>query len=64
MTFKASSIFIALVGQARLPEVDGIADIHSSYQLVIRFNADRADPEYTSTSLPQLEYYANSGMDP
>ncbi|MEO6436067.1 MAG: sialidase family protein, partial [Tepidisphaeraceae bacterium] len=53
-------------GKAKLdlPEFDGVADIHASYQLVIRFNADRADPEYTSASLPQLEYYANSGLDP
>jgi hypothetical protein len=53
-------------GKAKLdlPEFDGVADVHASYQLVIRFNADRTDPAYTAASLPQLEYYANSGIDP
>jgi hypothetical protein len=48
----------------KLPEFDGIASIHASYQMVIRFNADHTDPRYASASLPQLEYYANSGLDP
>ena len=47
-----------------LPEFDGVDDIHASYQLVIRFNTDRDDPGYASAALPQLEYYANSGIDP
>ncbi len=47
-----------------LPEFDGIASIHASYQLVIRFNADHAEPRFAPAELPQLEYYANSGLDP
>jgi hypothetical protein len=47
-----------------LPEFDGVDDIHASYQLVIRFNVDRHDRDYASAELPQLEYYANSGIDP
>ncbi len=53
-------------GKAKLelPEFDGVSDIHASYQIVIRFNADRKDPAFNAASLPQLEYYANSGLDP
>ncbi|HTL29893.1 MAG TPA: sialidase family protein, partial [Tepidisphaeraceae bacterium] len=47
-----------------LAEFDNIESIHASYQLVIRFNADHHDAEFNSAELPQLEYYANSGMDP
>jgi hypothetical protein len=32
--------------------------------MVIRFNADHHDKDYNSAQLPQLEYYANSGIDP
>jgi hypothetical protein len=52
------------IAKLQLPEFDGIASVHASYQLVIRFNADHVDPRYASVSLPQLEYYANSGLDP
>jgi hypothetical protein len=53
-------------GHARmaLPEFDGIDSIHASYQLVVRFNTDQKDPAYASAQLPQLEFYANSGLDP
>ena len=47
-----------------LPEFDGITDIHRSYQLVIRFNPDGQYPNFKPAQLPQLEYYANSGLDP
>jgi hypothetical protein len=47
-----------------LPEFEGVPDIHASYQLVIRFNADGNDPDHAPAELPQLEFYANSGMDP
>jgi hypothetical protein len=46
-----------------LPEFDNVTDIHASYQLVIRFNADGNDPDFSAAELPQLEFYANSGMD-
>jgi hypothetical protein len=32
--------------------------------MVIRFNANRRDTRYNPAQLPQLEYYANSGLDP
>jgi hypothetical protein len=53
-------------GKSRLllPEFDGITNIHATYQLVIRFNSDHRYPDYNSAELPQLEYYANSGLDP
>ena len=53
-------------GKAKLdlPEFDGIADIHKSYQMVIRFNHDRKYPDLKPAQLPQLEFYANSGLDP
>ncbi|MGI8965531.1 MAG: hypothetical protein ACR2H1_05510 [Limisphaerales bacterium] len=47
-----------------LPEFNGIESIHASYQMVIRFNADQKYPDFKSAQLPQLEYYANSGLDP
>lgn len=47
-----------------LPEFDGIASIHASYQLVVSFNAEHQYPDYKPAQLPQLEYYANSGIDP
>jgi hypothetical protein len=61
MTLKTDS-----AGKARLVlrEFDGITNIHASYQLVIRFNPEHQYPEYNPTELPQLEFYANSGMDP
>jgi hypothetical protein len=40
------------------PEFDGITDIHFSYQVVVQFNVDRADPDYKPAQLPQLEFYA------
>lgn len=46
-----------------LPEFDGIENIHASYQIVVRFNPDHRDPDYQPAQLPQLEYYANSGVD-
>jgi hypothetical protein len=48
----------------RLPEFDGITNIHASYQLVVRFNSDQRYTDYNPTQLPQLEYYANSGWEP
>ena len=53
-------------GKAKLvlPEFDGIANIHATYQMVIRFNAGHQYPDYKPAQLPQLEYYANSGIDP
>ena len=53
-------------GRAKLdlPEFDGITNIHASYQMVIRFNANHKYPDYNSTQLPQLEFYANNGLDP
>ena len=50
--------------ELKLPEFDNITSIHASYQTVIRFNADHRDTRYNSAELPQLEYYANSGIDP
>jgi hypothetical protein len=50
--------------QLDLPEFDNIESIHASYQMVVRFNADHRDARYNSAQLPQLEYYANSGLDP
>ncbi|HZQ48466.1 MAG TPA: hypothetical protein VFC07_15725, partial [Verrucomicrobiae bacterium] len=47
-----------------LPEFDGITSIHASYQMVVRFNADHVYPDCKPAQLPQLEYYANSGLDP
>lgn len=48
----------------RLPEFDGITDIHASYQMVVRFNASQRYIDFNPTQLPQVEYYANSGWDP
>ncbi len=47
-----------------LPQFDDIEDIHASYQIVIRFNSDHKYPAYDSAELPQVEFYANSGLDP
>lgn len=63
---KSVTLHTDSTGKARLslPEFDGITDIHASYQLVIRFNNDHKYREYVSAQLPQLEFYANSGLDP
>ena len=63
---KTVSVRTDATGKARLdlPEFDGTASIHASYQMVIRFNADHTYPDYNSAQLPQLEFYANSGLDP
>lgn len=52
-------------GQAhvKLPdEFDKITDQHVSYQLVARFNADGADPDYKPCQTPQIEFYAVAPM--
>ncbi len=46
-----------------LPELDKVRDVHHSYQLVARFNADRSDPDYQPAQSPQFEFYANSYQD-
>ena len=48
----------------KLPEFDGVSDIHASYQMVVRFNANRQYSDYKPAQLPQLEFYANNGLDP
>ena len=62
---KSLTLHTGSDGKARLvlPEFDGIASIHATYQMVIRFNPERQYPDYKSAQLPQLEYYANSGID-
>jgi len=47
-------------GKARfkLPEYDKVTNIHLSYQLFARFNADRSDPDYKPAATPQNEFYA------
>jgi hypothetical protein len=48
------------VATVRLPQrFDEVTNPHLSYQLVVRFNADRSDPEYKPYQTPQLEFYAN-----
>jgi len=48
------------VATVRLPQrFDEATNPHLSYQLVVRFNADRSDPEYKPYQTPQLEFYAN-----
>jgi hypothetical protein len=46
--------------RAALPHLDAVQDVHHSYQLVVRFNSDRADPDYKPAQTPQLEFYARS----
>jgi hypothetical protein len=50
--------------QVSLPHLDAVTDVHYSYQLVVRFNADRADRDYKPAQTPQLEMYANNYQDP
>jgi hypothetical protein len=49
--------------QVDLPHLDAVKDVHYSYQLVVRFNADRADRDYKPAQTPQLEFYANHYQD-
>jgi hypothetical protein len=51
-------------GRFALPEYNGITNTHTSYQVVVRFNADRQYPDFKPAQLPQLEFYANNGLDP
>jgi hypothetical protein len=47
------------VARVKLPEkFDAITNPHLSYQLVARFNVDRADGDYKPCQSPQLEFYA------
>jgi len=63
---KSATVRTDPTGHAHLalPEFDSVQDIHASYQLLVRFNADHKFPEFDSADLPQLEFYANSGLDP
>jgi hypothetical protein len=47
-------------GTARfdIPRLDAIRNIHYSYKLIARFNADRRDPGYKPAQSPQLEFHA------
>ncbi len=47
-----------------LPHLDEATNIHLSYQFVVRFNIDRADPEYKPAQTPQMLFYARSHWDP
>ncbi|MBL8852109.1 MAG: exo-alpha-sialidase [Planctomycetaceae bacterium] len=52
------------VAHVQLPaKYDQTTDPHLSYQLIARFNANRADPAYKPSQTPQLEYYARARMD-
>src|SRR5262249_12540819 len=53
-------------GKARvnLPELDGVENIHHSYQVLVRFNPGRTEPEYKPAQTPQLEFYANHEVAP
>jgi hypothetical protein len=51
------------VARVKLPEkFDAATDPHFSYQLVARFNIDRADADYKPCQTPQLEFYAFAPM--
>ncbi|MBP87527.1 MAG: hypothetical protein CMJ64_12515 [Planctomycetaceae bacterium] len=41
-----------------------ISNPHLSYQLVVRFNMNRSDPDYKPFQTPQLEFYAFAPMPP
>ncbi len=49
---------------AELSRFDAVEDPHFSYQLVARFNADYADPDYKPCHTPQFEFYCVSAQDP
>ena len=63
---KSVTVRTGLDGRAEveLPEYDAITDPHLSYQMVVRFNADRQYPNFKSAQLPQLQYHAASGVEP
>jgi hypothetical protein len=46
-----------------LPRRDEVRDVHQSYQLVVCFNADRADPDATPAQTQRLELSANHDDD-
>ena len=46
-----------------LPHLDG-RGIHHSIQFVVRFNADRSDPDYKPCQTCQFEFYSDSYQDP
>src|SRR5262249_45378840 len=62
---KVLTVHTNATGEAKLdlPEFNGITNVHSTYQMLIRFNVDQKYPDYKPAQLPQLEYYANSGLD-
>lgn len=57
----------ALLNLPQLDQLEGLdlpcEPAHYSYQLVVRFNADRADPHHLPVQLPQLEFYAQGRRD-
>lgn len=46
-----------------IPRLDAIRNIHYSYKLIARFNADRRDPTLKPAQSPQLEFYAYCSPD-
>ena len=54
-------------GKARIElpsHLDQITHPHLSYQLVIRFNRERRDPDYKPFQTPKLEIYALAPCPP
>jgi len=43
---------------------DKISNPHLSYQLIVRFNMSRSDPDYKPYQTPQFEFYAFAPMPP
>jgi hypothetical protein len=67
---KAGSILKVMtdgqgIAHVQLPSrFDESTNPHLSYQLVARYNMDRADPGYQPYETPQLEFYAHAPMPP
>lgn len=53
-------------GKARvsIPELDKVREVHSPYQFVVLFNADRADKDYKPAQSPQFTQHAYWTQDP
>ena len=46
-----------------MPDLDKIDELHMTYQFVVRFNADRSDPDYRPAQTRQLMFYAKAYQD-
>jgi hypothetical protein len=46
------------IARVSLPQLDEVESPHHTTQIVVRYNADRGDPDYKAAQTPQFEFYS------